>query len=77
MATFWERAAHSVDRMFFVLCLLVALVVSHFDICSACVSSCSLLTFYFVYWGPVRKSCYNFMTIIMGAPRVVTCCVVI
>ena len=30
MATFWERAAHSVNRMFSLLCLFVALVVSHF-----------------------------------------------
>ena len=30
MATFWERAANSVYRMFSRLCLFVALVVSHF-----------------------------------------------
>ena len=30
MATFWERAAHSVNRMFSLLCLFVALVVSLF-----------------------------------------------
>ena len=30
MAPFWERAAHSVNRMFSVLCLFVILVVSHF-----------------------------------------------
>ena len=30
MATFWERAAHSVYRMFSMLCIFVALVVSHF-----------------------------------------------
>ena len=30
MATFWERAAHSVNHMFSLLCLFVALVVSHF-----------------------------------------------
>ena len=30
MATFFERAAHSVNRMFSLLCLFVALVVSHF-----------------------------------------------
>ena len=29
MAT-WERAAHSVNHMFSLLCLFVALVVSHF-----------------------------------------------
>ena len=31
MATCWDRAAHSVNRMFSLLCLFVALVVSHFD----------------------------------------------
>ena len=31
MVTFWERAAHLVNRMFFVLCLFVILIVSHFD----------------------------------------------
>ena len=31
MANFWERAAHSVNHMFSLLCLFVALVVSHFD----------------------------------------------
>ena len=31
MAIFWERAAHSVNHMFSLLCLFVALVVSHFD----------------------------------------------
>ena len=30
MATFWERATHSVHRMFFLLFLFVALVVSHY-----------------------------------------------
>ena len=30
MATFWERAAHSVNRVFSLLCLFVALVVSQF-----------------------------------------------
>ena len=30
MATLWERAAHAVNRMFSLLCLFVALVVSHF-----------------------------------------------
>ena len=30
MATFWERAAHLVNRMFSLLWLFVALVVSHF-----------------------------------------------
>ena len=30
MATFWERAAHSINCMFSLLCLFVALVVSHF-----------------------------------------------
>ena len=30
MATFWERPAHLVDLMFPMLCLFVALVVSHF-----------------------------------------------
>ena len=30
MATFWERVAYSVNRMFSLLCLFVALVVSHF-----------------------------------------------
>ena len=30
MATFWKRAAHSVNRMFSLLCLSVALDVSHF-----------------------------------------------
>ena len=30
MVTFWERAVHSVNRMFSLLCLFVALVVSHF-----------------------------------------------
>ena len=30
VATFWERAAHSVNRMFTLLCLFVALIVSHF-----------------------------------------------
>ena len=29
MATFWERAAHSVNHMFSLLCPFVALVVSH------------------------------------------------
>ena len=27
---FWERATHSADRMFSLLCLFVALIVSHF-----------------------------------------------
>ena len=31
MATFWEKAAHSVNRMFSLLCLYVALVVFHFS----------------------------------------------
>ena len=30
MGTFWEKAAHSVNRMFSLLCLFVALIVSHF-----------------------------------------------
>ena len=30
MATFEERAAHSVNRVFSLLCLFVALIVSHF-----------------------------------------------
>ena len=30
MATFWERVAHSVNRMFSLLCLFVALAASHF-----------------------------------------------
>ena len=30
MAIFWEIAAHSANRMFSLLCLFVALVVSHF-----------------------------------------------
>ena len=30
MIIFWERAAHSVNRMFSLLCLFVAFVVSHF-----------------------------------------------
>ena len=30
MVTFWERSAHSVIRMFSLLCLFVALVVFHF-----------------------------------------------
>ena len=30
MATFWKRAAHSVNHMFSFLCLVAALVVSHF-----------------------------------------------
>ena len=30
VATFWERAAYSVYRMFYLLCLFVALVVSRF-----------------------------------------------
>ena len=52
VAAFWERAAHSVNRIFSLVCLFVALVVSHFcfrgqDIGSECVSSWSLLTFYF------------------------------
>ena len=29
MATFWQRAAHSVNLMFFLLCLFECLVVSH------------------------------------------------
>ena len=29
MATVWEKSAHSVNRMFSLLCLFVALVVSH------------------------------------------------
>ena len=29
MATFWERAAHSANRMFYLLCPCVVLVVSH------------------------------------------------
>ena len=32
MATFWERAAHSNNRVFSLLCLFVALVVSNFGI---------------------------------------------
>ena len=31
MTTFWERAAHSVNHVFSLVCLLVALVVSHFN----------------------------------------------
>ena len=30
MAIFWERAAHSVNSIFSLLCLFIALVVSHF-----------------------------------------------
>ena len=30
MATFWERATHSVNRTFFLYCLFVILVISHF-----------------------------------------------
>ena len=30
MASYWERAAHSVNRMFSLFCVFVALVVSHF-----------------------------------------------
>ena len=30
MAIFWERAAHSFNHMFSLLCLFVALVVSYF-----------------------------------------------
>ena len=30
MATCWDRAAHSVNRIFSLLCIFVALVVSHF-----------------------------------------------
>ena len=30
MATSWEKAAHSVNRMFSLLCLFSALIVSHF-----------------------------------------------
>ena len=30
MVTFWERAAYSVNRMFSLCCLFIALVVSHF-----------------------------------------------
>ena len=30
MATFWERAAHSVNPVFSLLCQFVALIVSHF-----------------------------------------------
>ena len=30
MATLWERAAHSVNRMLYLLCLFLAFVVSHF-----------------------------------------------
>ena len=30
MAIFWERDAHSVNSMFSLLCLVAALVVSHF-----------------------------------------------
>ena len=30
MDTFWEKAAHSVNRVFTLVCPLVALVVSHF-----------------------------------------------
>ena len=30
MAIYWGRAAHSINRMFSLLCLFVALVVSHF-----------------------------------------------
>ena len=32
MATFWERAAHSVNRKLSLLCLFVALVVSHCEV---------------------------------------------
>ena len=31
MATFWESAAHLVNRVFSLACLLAALVVSHFS----------------------------------------------
>ena len=30
MITFWERSAHSVNRMFSLLCLFVSLAVSYF-----------------------------------------------
>ena len=30
MVIFWERAAHSINHIFSLLCLFVALVVSHF-----------------------------------------------
>ena len=30
MATFWKRAVHSVNHVFSLLCLCVALIVSHF-----------------------------------------------
>ena len=48
MATFWERAAHSADRMHSLLCLFVTLVVSHFGFEDDCVSSWPLLTIYFL-----------------------------
>ena len=50
LATVWERAAHSVNRMFSLFCLFAALVVSHFgfdrrDLGSDCIISWSLLSF--------------------------------
>ena len=36
VATFWERAAYSVNRMFSLLCLFVALVVYHFGFEGRC-----------------------------------------
>ena len=47
MATCWESAAHSVNRMFSVLCLFVAFSIRERDIGSDYVSIWSFLTFYF------------------------------
>ena len=49
MATFQEKAAHSVNRVFSLLSLFLAVVVRGQDFGSDCVSSWSLLTFYYLY----------------------------
>ena len=53
MATFWERAAHSVSRMLslyfvYLKLWLFPILVSRAGLGSDCVSSLSLLTFYFL-----------------------------
>ena len=55
VATFWERAAHSVDRLFFLYYVYVMLVFARFgfedrtDSGSDCDGSWSLLTLYFLH----------------------------
>ena len=77
MGTFWERAAHSVNLMFSLLCLFVySLDCFPFsfrerDIGSDCVSSWSLLTFYFLR-NLNDKICKTAYSQIVGSTQNVT-----